>query len=202
MKIAFLLSMVALLLFGCDPDVANEGVTLPSIEFAFKVSPDTAYINVNDTVIFESVVSSTLSNGVKLNDGKVEVKAYISRSDSIPKVSTNDIEEIYAGDQYNLFVDAGGINFNDFVPGLLLGFTATPENDSLKMKYRFVFLKRGLYILQLYASFYKGSAGKTRASGYFDVIDPHWNLVQIPGTPGLTPGEEGYRKSYLIGVVD
>jgi hypothetical protein len=54
--------MLSVVLFAtsCDPDVAGEKITLPPMEFAFKVSPDTSFLRVGDTFSMHASLSTTL----------------------------------------------------------------------------------------------------------------------------------------------
>ena len=187
---------------SCDPDVAGEDINLPAMKFAFKVSPDTAYIRIGDTLFINASVSATLSNGITLADGSGELWVSMGRGDSVPRTSKNDIYMTYNNQDYKLIVLRGGVKWMSDEPNILYRFTSHPENDSFSMSYKFIFLRKGLYQLTLDPSFYKGTKGKTRWSGYFDVTNPHWNLVNMPEYPTPLPGEDNYRNSYLFVVTE
>jgi hypothetical protein len=187
---------------SCDPDVAGEGIDLPAMKFAFKVSPDTAYIRIGDTLFIHASIGATLSTGLTLTDGSGELWVGMGRGGSIPRTSKDDIYTPYNNQDYKLMVLHGGVKWMSNEPDVLYRFTSYPENDSFSMGYKFIFFKKGLYQLTLDPSFYEGTKGKTRWSGYFDVNDPHWSLVDMPEYPNPLPGEDNYRSSYLLVVTE
>lgn len=65
------LNAILLIFFlaSCDPDVAGEKITLPPVTFAFKVSNDTPYLRIGDTLHIRAAVSSTVES-IKLTDGE------------------------------------------------------------------------------------------------------------------------------------
>jgi hypothetical protein len=196
---SFYLILAISFLTSCDPDVAGEGIDLPAMKFAFKVSPDTAYLHEGDTLILKSSMSSMLTNGLKVKDGSAILKVALWRYNNIPATTTDSSGYAIAGEDFLLISDEGDVKYQANGPGCISEFTCMPVNDSLKVKYRFVFIKKGLYQFNMYSSFYEGSLGKTRTSGYFDAANPHWDFIQIPGQPQPDPN---YKQGYVIGVVN
>ena len=192
-------------LISCEPkDFPNEGIDLPPMEFAFKVYPDTSHIKVGDTLTIHASLSSTLNNNVHLTDGEGEVRTYISRGENIPVVDPNDIYTASNNEDYYLIVDGGGVKWGTSKIDEIRSFTSAPVGDSIIMRYKFVFLKKGLYRLGSFqSSFYKGSKGKTRWNAYFDVDNPHWDVLwNVTGNPAPNPNENHYKRNYLIGVTE
>jgi hypothetical protein len=188
---------------SCDPDVAGEGVNLPQLNYPFKVSPDTAYIKIGDTLTIQSSISSTLANGIKITNGQSEIKCYIGFWGTVPITDPDNFDEVYDGKDYKIIAIAGAVKYNDKVDGLVLGLTTTPGGDSLKMNYKIIFNRKGVFQFSFYSGFYEGSKGKTRTRGYFNVPDPNWNeLWKLSDNPAPLPGTTGYNENYLIGVVD
>lgn len=189
-----------LLLVSCEPKPSGEGITLSPITFAFKVSNDTPYLKVGDTLNIRAAVSSTI-NGITLTDGEGIVWAAITRGENIPRVSFDDGDRAIEGIDYNFIINNGGVKFANADPPYIYRFTGNPVGDSIIMDYSLVFLKPGLFqIGGFQSSFYEGSKGKGRWDCYFDVQDPHWNFVDMPSAPPPQPGESGYLRSYLVAV--
>jgi len=122
MKNISYLMLFTILIYSCEP-VAREGTNpdLPPVLFGFKVSPDTAYLKVGDTVTLYSSISSTLSNGVKLNDGNVYLDASLYYFDTFPITNSNAQLAVNAieGIQYDLIKSIGDIKENTSNPGSL-----------------------------------------------------------------------------------
>jgi hypothetical protein len=200
------LNAILLIFFlaSCDPDVAGEKITLPPMEFAFKVNPDTSVLRVGDTLSMHASLNTSLGTGIKLEDGYGEVGIFISRGDSIPKISENDIFTALNNVDYKLIVEGGGVKFATGNPDHLIRITSTPTGDSLIMSYKFVFLKKGLFRFNIgSSSFFEGSKGKARWSARFNVANPNWDsLWRIPGNPMPQPSEDYYSRNYLIAVTE
>jgi hypothetical protein len=198
-----LITAIFLLCFAtsCDPDVAGEKITLPPVTFAFKVSNDTPYLRVGDTLNIRATVSSTVG-GITLTDGEGIIAGGItSMSDTFPIVSYNNVRNTLNTIDYHLIINHGGVKWVDNNPNKLIRFTGSPIGDSIIMDYNIVFLRPGVYkIGGFQTSFYEGSKGKGRWDAYFDVPDPHWWFYEIPNTPNPQSGEPGYLKSYLVAV--
>lgn len=197
------IAIISLFTFSCDPDVAREGITLSPLEFSFTVHPDTSFIQIGDTVTFESTISSETMPGVKLQDGIAALKCYIGLWETVPVTSYEAYREIYDGVDYRIIFDNGQGKYNSSVHGLLLGLQTIPSNDSFSFKFKIVFLKSGTYQFSFYSDFYEGTKGKTRTSGSFNVPNTHWDeLWDLPEYPPLTPGDKDYYSNYLIGVIE
>jgi hypothetical protein len=199
----FLITAIFLLCFvatSCDPDVAAEKVTLPPVTFAFKVSNDTPYLRVGDTLNIRAAISSTV-NGITLTDGEGMIASYLGKGENIPRISFDDVSSALNTIDYHLIIKGGGVKRGASSSNSIIRFSGHPVGDSIIMDYTFVFLKPGLYqIGGLQSSFYEGSKGKGRWDAYFDVSDPHWDFVDMPSAPPPQPGEPGYLKSYLVAV--
>lgn len=194
MKNTNLLLIFFLLFFlSCDPDVPGEGINLPPLEFAFKVNPDTAYIKVGDTLTLESSISSTLDGGVTLSDGEA-ILGFLFWYYPYNPITQAGGEHALEDNHYNVVIEEGGFIYNTNPSNRVQDLKTWPKGDSLKIKYHFFFLKKGVYVFALSSKFYEGSKGKTRTSPYFDVKDPHWGFYQIPNNPPPSPGD---RKSVV-----
>ncbi len=197
-----LLCGLTALLTSCDPDVAGEGVTLSPVTFAFKVSNDTPYLKVGDTLNIRAAASSTVDD-ITLTDGEGIIWASITRGENIPRVSFDEISRAVEDVDCLFIINRGGAKWANSNPPYVYRFTGKPEGDSIIMDYSFVFLKPGLYkIGGFQSSFYEGSKGKGRWDAFFDVQDPHWWFYEIPGVPAPEPGDAGYLKSYLVAVTE
>lgn len=190
---------------SCDPGAGNEGVNpdLPSVMFAFNVSPDTAYVKVGDTITLYSSISSTLSNGVKLKDGDVYIDASLYYFDTFPITNNNQISvNAKSGNHYTLLVENGDIQNNTADIGSFRGLTTQYENDSFVFKYKFILNKSGLFWFHLGGNFLNCSIGKTYAGAEFNMINTHWNFIQINGEENPLPNSEEYYSSYRIAVTE
>jgi hypothetical protein len=192
---------LALLLVSCDPDVAGEKITLSPVTFAFKVSNDTPYLRVGDTLSIRAAVSSMVDS-IVLTDGEGIIAAGISRGDNIPQTSFGDNWPAIEGIDYHFIINNGGVKWTNGDTPYIIRFTGRPIGDSIIMDYSLIFLKPGLYYLGGFqSSFYEGTKGKGRWDAYFDVPDPHWNeFWQVSGYPALQPGDPEYRKAYWVAV--
>ena len=187
---------------SCDPDVATEGIDMPEMIFAFKVNPDTAYLKIGDTLLIESSISSN-HGGVQVTGGEIILGEHIGYYPNEPITSTEGSETCLEGVHFDMAYYHG-----DFTrkitskPNYLSDFRTVPQTDSIRFKYGFVFLRKGVYQFSIYPSFYEGGKGKARTSGFFDVTNPHWAFYQIPGVINPASSDPNYRQSYLISVSD
>src|SRR5690606_37842180 len=107
MKIRFAIFVLALLhIYGCDPDVAGEGVTLSEMKFKFGLHPDSANLKIGDTLFIESSLSSTI-DGVKLTDGDVILGGVFSYSPLIPVSNIDSMESCLEGTHLNVITYSG-----------------------------------------------------------------------------------------------
>ncbi len=189
-----------MILAACEPVPSNEGITLSPVTFAFKVSNDTPYLRVGDTLNIRAAISSTV-DGITLTDGEGEVWAGITRSENIPRVSINDGNSGVENVDYKLIINGGGVKYANTSTSYIYRFTGNPVGDSIIMDYSIVFLKPGLFKFGGFqSSFYEGSKGKGRWDCYFDVADPHWWFTEIPNVSNPQPGESGYLRSYSVAI--
>ncbi len=194
---------VLLGLVSCDPkDMPTEGITLPPMEFIFKVYPDTSHIKVGDTFTLYAAISSILDkDGIKLTDGYGELWFGMTKSINIPRVEIEDQTVPLNNVDYQVLIVNGNLKWSNSNSNLLHSLLASPNGDSIIMHYKFVFLKEGLYkIGGFQSSFYQGSEGKARWFAKFNVKDPNWNFIQIPGNPSPTLNDPIYYKHYNIVV--
>ncbi len=195
------LLLSVLTLISCDPkDMANEGITLPPMEFGLKVSPDTAYIKLGDTLTLYASIPSTLSNGVKIEDGKATIDLFMGYRTEVPATNVNN-EAVVVGTHLNILEEKGSVRISPQT-GKIVEIYAHPYGDSIQVEMKFIPLKTGTYVMQVYSKFYEGKKGKTRTIPKFAMEDTHWDLYQIPGDPSPNPGEDSYYKSYWFAVTD
>lgn len=197
-----IIAILSLLFFAsCDPDVAGEKITLSPVTFAFKISNDTPYLRVGDTLNIRAAISSTVDS-IRLTDGEGIIAAGISRGDNIPQTSFGDNWPAKEGIDCHFIINRGGVKRTNGDTPYIIRFTGNPVGDSIIMDYSLVFLKPGLYYLGGFqSSFYEGSKGKGRWDAYFDVSNPHWDeFWQVNGHPALQPGDPAYKKAYWVAV--
>ncbi len=192
MKKAIILIVVSILFYSCDPDVPGEGITLPAMEFGLKVSPDTAYIKLGDTVTLKGSIPSTLSNGVKIEDGKALIDLFIGYINQIP-ITTFSFEAAKPNEYINLYSLYGGVNINDKT-AKVTHIYALPYGDSIQVEIAFVPLRIGTYGFQVQSMFYEGSKGKTRTQPKFDMLNDHYNELWH------LEGDNMYKQKYLFAV--
>ncbi len=197
-NIIIYLLVFSFVLSSCDPDVAGEGITLPAMEFGFKISPDTAYIKLGDTITLKSSISSTLSNGVKIEDGEATIDLFIGYANQIP-ITTFSFEAAIPNEYLNVYASKGGINISE-TTGKVTNIYALPYGDSIQVEIAFVPLKKGTYCFQVQSMFYEGSKGKTRTQPTFDVKDFNWSLWQKEPQPN--PNDGIYNRTYYFAVTD
>ncbi len=187
---------------SCEPMPAEEGITLPAIDIGLKVNPDTAYVKLGDTVYLTASVSSTLSNGVKLEDGKATIDLYMGYTNQIP-ITEFHFETIEKDLHTKIITNKGDIRVYPST-GNIVEIYALPYGDSLRLSIAFVPQKKGSYCFQVQSMFYEGKKGKTRTQPFFDMNDVHWDLYQIPELDSLKPlpGTPEYYKSYYFAVTD
>lgn len=191
------------LLSSCDPHGAEEGLTLPQMKFGFRVSPDTTYIKLGDTVTISGAIPNPLENGVRITDGKAIIETAMGYREEIPIVNV-DGESNLVDEYLDIYTTIGGveIGFADN-PGLVRWFYAVPDGDSIKLEIKIIPHKVGSYSISLYSSFFEGSQGKTRTQSIFDVENNHFDeLMKIPGSEELGPGDYGYDNAYVFAVYE
>lgn len=200
MKKYLVLLLSVLTLISCDPDPLVEGITLPEMEFGLKISPDTAYIKLGDTLTLYASIPSTLSNGVKIEDGKATIDLYMGYTPEIP-VYNFQFEGVVVDNHLNVIEDKGSIRISPQT-GKIVEIYAHPYVDSIQVAMKFIPLTVGTYCFQTQSMFYKGSKGKTRTIPKFNMPNHHFDeLWKIPGD-NYQPGDQGYDSRYLFAVTD
>ncbi len=196
------LFLSVLTLISCDPkDMADEGIDLPPMEFGLKVSPDTAYIKLGDTLTLYASIPSTLSNGVKIEDGKATIDLYMGYRNEIPALHTNN-EAVVVGTHLNILEEKGSIRISPQT-GKIVEIYAHPYGDSIQVAIKFIPLKKGTFRFSVQSMFYEGKKGKTRTVPKFDVENPHWDdLWKIEGHPAPSVNESIYYRNYFFAVTD
>lgn len=200
MKKYLVLLLSVLTLISCDPDPLVEGITLPEMEFGLQVSPDTAYIKRGDTLTLYASIPSTLSNGVKIEDGKATIDLFMSYRNEIPALHMNN-ETVVVGTHLNVLEEKGSIRIYPSTNNIVEIY-AHPYGDSIQVAIKFIPLKTGTFRFSVQSMFYEGKKGKTRTVPKFAMKDTHWDLYQIPEYPGPNPGEDSYYRSYWFAVTD
>jgi len=198
------ISLLSACIFGlasCE-DPITEGITLSEVEFSFSVHPDTTYLSIGDTFLLSASHSNTI-DGIKLTDGFGLINVSFGQSQKIPKNSSDDFEFARKGNDFEIVIKDGDIDWKSgSISNVINAFKTNSVGDSFKMSYQFIFLTPGTYDLAISPSFYEGSKGKGRWSGHFNVQDPHWDLVQIPGVENPTTSDYYYYNHYLIAVTE
>ena len=189
-------------LISCEPkDFPNEGIDLPEMEFGLKISPDTAYIRLGDTVTLAASIPSTLSNGVKIEDGKATIDLFMSYRTEVPATNVNN-ETVVVGTHLNVLEEKGSIRVSPNT-GKIVEIYAHPYGDSIQVAIKFIPLKKGTFRFSVQSMFYEGSKGKTRTVPKFDVENPHWDqLWKIEGHPAPSAKESSYYRNYFFAVTD
>ncbi len=190
-----LLFTLLLLMQSCEPMPGDEGITLPPINIGLKVSPDTAYVKLGDTVYLTASVPNTLSNGVKLEDGKATINLYHGYISEIP-IITFDFEEVTDNIDSKFIVEKGGIQYMQN-ERKILNIDLLPYGDSLQLSIAFVPLKKGTYTFYIQSMFYEGSKGKTRTQPYY--INTNHNFDELWHIP---ENDYDYDRQYLFAVTD
>lgn len=199
MKHLIILLFSTIFLYSCDPDVPGEGITLPHMEFGFKVNPDTDFIKIGDTIKITTAISNILRDGTIIKDGIATISASIGYSDEIPLKKTGMLPA-KNGLEIDVIEFFGTTTFNK--SGSIGDLIAYLNEDSITLKIGIIPKKKGTYCIQLSSKFFEGTQGKTRTQPYFDMEDCHWDLYQVAEYPGPNPGEEGYNKSYWFAVYE
>jgi len=189
-----------MLLYSCEPDPSKEGINLPPMEMGLQITPDTAFIKLGDTVWLRSSISSTLSNGVKIEDGKATIDLFIGYINQVPVVDFA-FEAAIPNDHLQIYSTLGGINISSNT-SKITDIYALPYGDSIQVEIAFIPLKKGTYAFEVQSMFYEGKQGKTRTVPKFDMLDTHWDLQQIPNQTIPLPGTTEYYTSYLFAVTD
>lgn len=199
MRNLLIIILGSVFIYSCDPDIPGEGITLPAMKFGFKVSPDTAYIKLGDTIILSASIPSTLDNGVKITDGIATISTSITYSENIP-IETNIFIPAYK-DIY-MFIDNEIGDFKTASTGQIIDFYAIPFGDSIKLKFKITPLKTGTYCLGVASKFFEGSQGKTRTQPYFEMsnhnFDKFWKIPEEI----YKEGDDVYERGYLFAVYE
>lgn len=77
------------------------------MEFAFKVSNDTPYLKVGDTLNIRAAISSTVDD-ITLTDGEGIIWASITRGENIPRVSFDEISRAVEDVDCLFIINRGG----------------------------------------------------------------------------------------------
>lgn len=199
MKNLLIIILGSVFIYSCDPDIPGEGINLPAMNFGFKVSPDTAFIKLGDTLTLHTSISNILENGVVVKDGKAVMSGNILYKDEIPISVFGFIGDLV--DEY-LYIKTVWGDVDIHTTGLIREYHAYPTEDSIKFELKIIPRKVGTYGIYLYSNFFEGSQGKTRTQPFFDISNNHFDeLWKIPGDE-LGPGDYGYDNAYLFAVYE
>lgn len=200
MKKLLIILLSSVTLVSCDPDIPGEGITLPQMEFGFKVSPDTAYIKLGDTITLSASISNVLTNGTVITDGKAVIDLNYAISDEIPLLTSSFKTALY-DDDFKLQILIGDIDINASTKKISSMY-AVPFEENISIDIKIIPLKKGTHIFALYSKFFEGSQGKTRTQPFFEMPNHHFDeLWEIPGGE-LGPGDYGYDNRYLFAVYE
>lgn len=193
-----------LLLSSCDPDVAGEKVTLPTMDFAFNISPDTVFLKVGDTLDLRTSLNTDYAddNNV-LTQGEPLIGAYIGYFGNTiyPITNTDSVAQALDGSHYKLILSKGDVKYNNNKP-LILGFIPKIYTDSFIFEAKIIFNKVGLFAIDLNSSFYESSQGKARTNAKFTANNLNWNYYNFPDTENPTPNDEKYYRRFTVAITE
>lgn len=186
---------------ACDPDVANEGINLPGIEFGLVLKPDSSFIKLGDTVTLKSSISNVLLNGVKITDGKAAINLYLGYTEQTP-ITTFGFTEVEKGNQSLILLKKGDIEYVDNGKKILNIYALPYSNDSFQIEISFIPLKKGTYCFQVQSMFYEGTKGKTRTNPKFQMFNHHFDALWEIDGDNYQSGDFGYDSRYLFAVTE
>jgi len=202
-KTIILLVISSIFLCSCDPDVANEGITLPQIDFPFVIDKDTSHIKLGDTLRISCTISSILSDGTKLRDGKAAIKIGSGYSPEIPIMDNYTQKTAKEGIDFSIINEDGLMEIQEQSSNLLQISVYPNGGDSIKVAFLYIPLKTGTHSFDLASLFFEGTQGKTRTNPYFNITDNNINLFwQVPNMPATSPNDPAYNKQYYFAVTD
>lgn len=202
MKKLLIIFLSSVILVSCDPDIPGEGINLPEMEFGFKISPDTVYIKVGDTITLSASISNVLSDGTIIMDGKAVIDFGCVRYFETPIIDNYKLSTCVNGIDFQLIKEIGEVYIQSGT-GNIRELYAYPHGDSIKCSFYFIPLKQGTYSFLLSHKFYEGSEGKTRTNSFFYIKDNNGEeLWKVPGMPALTPDDPSYKRLYYFAVYE
>lgn len=188
-------------LYGCEP--TSDNVTLKPINMLFYLNEDKKAIKTGDTLIIEASINSNVT-GVQLKDGDINLPCDVGINPGNDSVITNfgNGRPAYRNFDYDVIILNGSIEYNSSVDSLQLNYLSSLNNDTFKVKYKYIFKHYGIYTFHFNDGFMFSSSGKSYTYGTFNVVDPHWDLWKIPNNPNPQPNEELYYRSYFVRVTE
>lgn len=198
MKNLLIIFLSSITLISCDPDIPGEGINLPEMEFGIKIHPDTAYIKLGDTINVSASIYNTLSNGVRITDGKAVMDFGCVRFFETPVIDYNKITTCEEEVDFVLFEDFGKVIINS---KKIREIHAYPYGDSIVVSFRFIPLKKGTFNFYISSKFFEGSQGKTRTQPYFDMINHNFE-DHLWRVDDRKPGDYSYESNYLFAVYE
>ncbi|HXS37828.1 MAG TPA: hypothetical protein VN721_14080 [Flavipsychrobacter sp.] len=201
MRIFLSLIFILVVVAGCEPKSPDPYLnpSFPDATFNFSVYPEDSVLHVGDTITFSAAIGNTFGNTV-LTDGSINLGLDFGGSNHIPIIDSLGNFSCYNGEQYTLISYAGTPYFGTHIPSPLSAYNISLENDSFKIKFSFVMLKKGLYEFSLDAGSLTSSKGKTGIDGVFNVMNHHWNFFQVPGIDTPMVGTYPYNSVYFFAV--
>ncbi len=188
---------------SCDPDVANEGVNLPQIDFPFTIENDSSHFKLGDTLKVSAIVSNILSDGTKLSDGKASIKIGNSYSNEIPILNSSTQRRAKNEIEFKVINLEGAIYIQETTSNLYHLYSFVEEEDSMKISFYYIPLKTGTYSFDLASLFFEGKQGKTRTNPFFNINDNHGEILwQVPNMPAISPNDPSYKRYYYFAVTD
>jgi len=201
MKPFISLILFVTILTSCEPKSHDPYLnpSFPGSTFDLSVYPEDSVLHIGDTITFSAAIGNTFGNTV-LTDGSINLGLTLGGSNHIPKIDSFDYFSCYNGEHYTLISNAGTPYFGTHNPEPLSAYNINLENDSFKIKFSFVMLKKGLYEFVIEPGSLTSSKGKTGINGVFNVINHHWSFFRVPGEDTPTVGTFDYNRIYFFAV--
>ncbi|HXS35541.1 MAG TPA: hypothetical protein VN721_02485 [Flavipsychrobacter sp.] len=200
MKPFLLLVVLSAIMIGCEPVDPYMNPSFPPGTFNFSVYPEDSVLHVGDTITFSAVLGNKFGN-TTVTDGYVSLGVYIYGSNHVPQTDSFDNFSAYNGVHYKMISYFGNAVYGTGPTyNFLYADTTRLQNDSFKIKFSLVMLKKGLYQISFDEGLLHSSKGKTPVNGVFNVANHHWSFYKIPGWDTVHAGTSDYDRIYSFAV--
>ena len=192
--------ILVVILCGCKPENLHPVDVKDWAIFNFSVCPQDKVLDVGDTLTIRAHLGADFSPGFVIEDGVSQLPFSPWWYDSTLVVTQEGIGD-FAVDSvhFDLLPLKGSCSYNSGVPGLIRFLVADQAGSTFEYEYKFVFKKKGVYMIGFQNGYLKGSNGTAYVTGYFDVLDHHYSFLDNEvDTPIM--GTEGYQQNYMVGV--
>lgn len=195
-----LLILLPILMIACNAKKNSTNPGLEAISYNISVASGDSVLHIGDTLTITASASNKVGNQT-LTDGFIYDTLFLYRTDHIPLTIDTLVSESMLDTDFVLIPYTDHMAYSPYLYGSVLkGDSVFLQNDSFKMKFQLVFLKKGLYIFSTSGGKLSSGLGSAKVNSIISNTNHHYWYQQVPGIDTPLLGTSGYNANYLFTV--